>query len=213
MAEINGFAWRSYPMKPVMINNAVFNNMDKSNYTMEPKFDGHRIIAIATTNKIFTFTRQRNPLKLPLHLQLELNNIGFKPGTVLDGEIWSPIKRGGWDNLKPGECRITFWDVIRDGLQDISNQSIEIRRQVLDNISNTDNISKAQVYEVSQKNLQTLEQQAREVRDVQALRSGFIHGVVLKRNGSPRRDHACRSIEHPDWLKIVYQGLAGWEPR
>ena len=36
-------------------------------------------------------------------------------------------------------------------------------------------------------------------------RSGFIHGAVLKRLGSPRRDHATRSTEHPDWLKLVVE--------
>lgn len=202
-------------MKPVMINEAVFKGLDQSNYTMEPKMDGWRIIAIAGSNKVYTFTRQRSPLKVPVSIQSELDSLNLPAGTVLDGEIWSPMKRGGWDNLKPGECKLTFWDVIRDGTKDISNQPIEIRRQTLtDLLSNMlDNIEQAAVHAVSAENLQMLEKQAREIRDDKALRSGFIHGVVLKRNGSPRRDHACRSIEHPDWLKIVYQGLSGWAPR
>jgi hypothetical protein len=37
--------------------------------------------------------------------------------------------------------------------------------------------------------------------------SGFIHGAVLKRKGSPRRDHATRSVEHPDWLKLIIPGM------
>lgn len=202
-------------MKPVLINEKVFEGLDPLSYTMEPKFDGYRIPTIAGSDRVFTFTRQKNPLKLPATLQDELNSLNLPAGTVLDGEIWSPAKRGGWDNLPQGQCKLSFWDVIREGTKDVSSESIETRRQILTNLlsNSTPNIMQATVYAVSFENLRMLEQQAREVRDGQALRSGFIHGVVLKRNGSPRRDHACRSVEHPDWLKIVYRGLSGWAPR
>jgi ATP-dependent DNA ligase len=197
--------WQSFPMKPILINNEVLKGLNPLDYTIEPKWDGWRIIIVTNLNRVSTFTRQKTPLKLPMSLQNELNDLDLPVGTVMDGEIWSPMKRGGWNNLPKGQCKLSFWDVMRHGSKNISNESIETRRQILNSLfTPTENIAQTNVYDVSLENLQKLEQQAREVRDGQALRSGFIHGVVLKRNGSPRRDHACRSIEHPDWLKVVY---------
>lgn len=50
------------------------------------------------------------------------------------------------------------------------------------------------------------------VRKENQSRSGFVHGVVLKLKGSPRRDHATRSREHSDWLKVVFDDMHGWQP-
>lgn len=198
-------SWLSYPMKPIRINDGVFSTLNKNEYTIEAKFDGFRLTIIAGHNEIFAFTRQKNVLKLPKNLQEELLNMKFPPGTVLDGEIWSPLKRSGWDTLPVGSCKISFWDVIRHGTTNVTNKPIESRRDILKSLlTKSDNVDQARIYEASESTIRELRTLAVEAKLEMALRSGFIHGVVLKKNGSPRRDHSCRSIEHADWLKLVW---------
>ena len=67
--------------------------------------------------------------------------------------------------------------------------------------------------EAGLENLAKVHAEAAKVHADEDFRSGFIHGVVLKRRGSIRRDHPNRSAEHPDWLKVVFDGMKGWEPR
>jgi ATP-dependent DNA ligase len=204
---INSHTWLAYPFKPIKINNDVFSGLNKSEYMLENKFDGFRLTMIVGQDRIFTFTRQKNVLELPKNLYEEASRLRMPVGTILDGEIWSPLKRGGWGTLPEGMCKISFWDVIRNGMKNVCNQAIEVRREILKTLipeRPLGNISQASVFDATPDVVQRLEKQARDARLELSLHSGFIHGVVLKKNGSVRHDHPCRSVEHPDWLKIVF---------
>ena len=205
-------SWWMYPQKPIRINDAVFRNLDPDDYSIEPKHDGHRTITIIGENHVNIWTREKRRIDTPDYLVKQLKQLSLPAGTVLDGEIWSPIQRGGWTKIKNKECHITYWDIIKKGNENLSNNSIEDRRKVLsDLIKPCENIHMVEIMELSLKNLETLHKLAVDTR--KEARSGFIHGIVAKRNGSIRRDHAVRSNTHPDWLKMCFSKMKGWEPR
>jgi len=52
-------------------------------------------------------------------------------GTVLDGEIWSLKKRGGWETKNDTDCCVTFWDCIYSGTNPLVSAPIEERREAL----------------------------------------------------------------------------------
>lgn len=203
-----------FPMKPVRVDINIFNRQKFDGYSLEYKFDGWRAIIIADSETRL-WTRQKQPILIPDNLATQLKKLNLPCGTVLDGEIWNPAKRGGWKQSPTDTCRITVWDIIRIGSKSLSDTPIEDRRQILNSIlkPECDHIKPVQVFEATKENCELAWLQAVQMRESLESRSGFIHGVVLKRNGSPRRDHACRSVEHPDWLKIVFDGMKGWEPR
>lgn len=207
-------AWWMYPMKPVRVDQTIFQKIPIDEYSMEKKMDGHRIL-LNQTNKINTWTRQHNRHDVPSDVMDQLRSLNLLSGTALDGEIWSITKRGGWTKLKPGECLITFWDIIRLGTKDLSKQPLVERQKILNDILSAGDHPSIRVIESHIPSLELCEQIEKDAklnRKLGHLRSGYIHGVVLKKKNSPRRDNAVRSVEHPDWLKIVYSGIEGWEP-
>jgi len=212
--KLNG-SWWMYPQKPVRINERVFANLDPDKYTMEPKIDGHRVIVISGQSCVYVYTRQKRRIRLPEYLTGQLVATEFPTGTVLDGEIWNLHKRGGWKQFDKDGFNITFWDVIRTGTTNISRMPIEDRRDALFGMLNPEfkNLFPTEILRPTAENLAILHQKAAEIRDQPSIRSGFIHGAVLKKNVSPRRDHAVRSTKHPDWLKILFPGMQGWEPK
>lgn len=212
---LNGYSWWKYPQKPVRINQQVLQNLNPDDYTMEPKIDGHRVVLIAGTSQVYVYTRQKRRIQPPNYLMDELRSINFPAGTVLDGEIWNIAKRGGWKKFDRDGFSITFWDTIRTGTVDLSSSSLEDRRDALFSLLNreTEHVLRTEILKPSMAIVESLHQKAREVRDSPDIRSGYIHGVVLKKNGSPRRDHATRSTKHPDWLKYVFPQMEGWEPK
>lgn len=188
-------------MKPIRINEEVFRNLNQLNYTMEFKFDGMRIVPIIGSNRVQTFTRLKQPMKVPGYISNKLNDLQLPAGSVFDGEIWSLTQRGGWSTLPPGQCMVTLWDIMRLGTKDLTQCPIEERRSILYRlIPDNDIIRVSEVLPLS--SLDEIRREAFRARE--GHRSGSIHGVVLKKNGSIRRDHATRSFEHPDWLKVVW---------
>jgi ATP-dependent DNA ligase len=122
--------------------------------------------------------------------------------------IWA--KRGSWRHNPKEICALTLWDAIRVGKCDISNESLEIRRENLESIlskAETPNIQTTAILNPVESIAREIEQQALTFRNNAQSRSGFVHGVVLKRRGSPRRDNAVRCREHADWIKIVFSGM------
>ena len=206
--------WWCFPFKPVRVDKNIFERINTSNYTMESKFDGYRAIVIV--NRVpELWTREKNRISTPDNLVTQLRQLNLPEGTILDGEIWNPLKRGGWKHSNGVECKLTLWDTIRYGMSDISAHPIEERRKALYSLMKPEceHIQAVEVLPASKENYQKILKEAAEVRADTAIRSGFIHGVVLKRNGSPRRDHATRSTEHPDWLKLVFANMSGWAIR
>jgi len=210
---LNTLSWWMYPFKPVRTTKAVFKTINTSNYTMETKLDGWRIINILNgTPKLFT--RQKKKIQAPSDLMDQLAALQAPKGTVFDGEIWTQKKKGGWHKCEPGECRITLWDIIRIGKTDLSKEPIEKRREILGSLMKEEcpSIKQVEILEASLEECERINQEAIEMRKAGNSKHGFIHGVVLKKNGSIRRDHCSRSTKHPDWLKILFDGMEGWEP-
>lgn len=210
-AAIWGRMWFMFPMKPVRIGRGSLRDLDLGQYTLEKKYDGHRAILVVEGGKKKLFTRQKNPIVVHEDLGGCLRALEMADGTVLDGEIWNPAKRGGWTS-GPGSS-LVFWDCVKDGGADIGLKPIEERRKALKRIVGDGNEG-VRTVEVEEKfGEEMVEEVFREslaVRKEARSRSGFVHGVVLKLRGSPRRDHATRTQEHPDWMKVVFDGTAGW---
>src|SRR5580704_6358230 len=119
-------------------------------------------------------------------------------------------KRGSWRQNRSEICALTLWDTIRFNNQDLSNEPLETRRECLDSIlskSKTEDIRATEILRPDATIAREIEQEARSFRQNAQSRSGFVHGIVLKRRGSPRRDNAVRCREHTDWLKLIFQGL------
>jgi len=206
-------SWR-FPFKPVKVPENVFKTLDASKYTMERKFDGWRAIVVqAGTTSLWT--RDKVRIEMPDNLEEQLAELRLPEGTILDGEIWNPLKRGSWRHDKKVMCKLTLWDVVRDGPRDLSLRPIEERRTILDELlgKKTPDVETVQWLDATPEIFGEVLREVQAFRDENALRSGFVHGVVLKRKGSPRRDHATRCVEHPDWLKIIFEGMSGWAPR
>jgi ATP-dependent DNA ligase len=200
-------SWWTFPFKPVRVDPGVFDRLDCSLYTAELKFDGWRAVLIAGPSEAELWTREKRRIEIPDSLRSDLDKLRLPTGTVLDGEIWNPEKRGGWKHSKGSECRLTLWDAIRVGTADMRPKPIEARREALRGLigAGTDAISCVEVLPASRKIHDESLSEAVRVRG--SSRSGFVHGLVLKRVGSPRRDNNIRCVEHPDWLKIVYPGM------
>lgn len=201
-------------MKPLSITEEVFRNLRLEDYWMERKFDGWRVIAI-TGSTTQLWTRQKRRLRTPRNLEAALAALDLPRGTVLDGEIWAPDKRGGWEQNPGMECLLTFWDCVREGRKDLSKRPVEERRRALEGLveGKHGDVAVVEALKATVENLHKIQDEAAAVRFQDEVRSGFIHGTVLKRRGSPRRDHPNRSTNHPDWLKLVFSGMSGWEPR
>ena len=205
--------WK-FPFKPVRMPETALRSIDQTKYTMEKKFDGWRAIVVMT-NSPTLWTREKVQIDLPDNLKLQLADLSLPEGTVLDGEIWNPLKRGGWRHNSHVICKLTLWDVVRFGKQDVSNLTIEDRRNKLKELlsKGVEDVQQVEPIEATKEEFDKVLEEAKAFRTENALRSGYVHGVVLKRRGSPRRDNAVRCVEHPDWLKVVFSGMKGWEPR
>lgn len=200
-------------MKPTLIPEEAVAALSLDDYIIEPKFDGWR--AIVTVNgKVKLWTREKRPITIPEKLRESLEALNLKQGTVLDGEIWNPSKRGGWLDPEGDGCQLTLWDCIQNGNNALGKVVLEDRRSILEEVVKSDSelISLVEMEEASLKNLLAIKVRAEEARKNGA-RSGFIHGAVLKRKGSIRRDHPKKSAEDSSWMKVVFQGMKGWEPR
>lgn len=182
-------------------------------YLMEMKMDGHRAILIVEGGQKKIFTRQKVPIALPRELTDQLTSVPMVEGTVLDGEIWNPLKRGGWtaDGKEPSV--LTFWDCMREGMEDISSRPLEERRKaLLRTIGNgNEGVHVVDQEPATEARVREIYEESSTVRKENQSRSGFVHGVVLKLRGSPRRDHATRSKESSDWLKVVFDDMHGWQ--
>jgi ATP-dependent DNA ligase len=193
-----------YPMKPVRTDDHIFDRLDMSNYDMEVKLDGFRLILVCDKG-LQLYTRQKNRMIMPDNLREQLSALSLPDRTILDGEIWNYDKRGAWAHDASSICHITFWDVTRIGDKDISTLPIEERRARLNNlVKESDDIFTIKPTTASSDAFSDVKRQAMEHKIRTKSRTGFVHGVVLKRKGSPRRDHSNRSVEHPDWLKICF---------
>lgn len=206
--------WFKYPMKPVRVSESVFARLDLSNYTIERKYDGFRAI-VTVSERVSVWTREKRHLPIPADLRIQIGQLGLPEGTVLDGEVWSPDKRGGWKGGEADPCMLAVWDVVRFGFEDMSNRPLEERRAVLSEALKGSGglVSPVRVEEATIDVLEGIRDEANSIRSRRDARSGYVHGVVVKKTGSPRRDHATRSVTHADWLKIVFTGMEGWEPR
>lgn len=88
---------------------------DKANLFVQPKFDGHRSLAICDANGIRLFTKNGVPINTCEHLIDQLQSI-MQPGMTLDGEIYThgvPVTTiGGYISKKqPGTenlCMMTY---------------------------------------------------------------------------------------------------------
>ncbi len=203
-----------YPMKPVRADAGIFDRIDTTQYILEKKYDGFRaMVQVDESNSVSVWTRDKRPIAIPKNLQAQLQALELPKGTILDGEIWNPLKRGGWIHMEKGECKLTMWDAIWHGSSDLSNKPLSERRSILENIAAWDKVPDVKLTEVLPASVATYEtilKEAEDFQEINAIRSGFIHGVVLKRTQSPRRDHATTCKEHPDWLKLVFSGMSRW---
>jgi len=191
-------------MKPVRTDDQVFSRLCMDNYDMEVKLDGFRLV-LTVDNGVRMFTRQKNPIVIPENLIPQLSALGLPDGTILDGEIWNTDKRGAWQHNARSVCYVTFWDITRVGNLDVSNLPIEQRREKLRELVKpskdifTINPTIANFDSYLEIKKDAISHKARTHS-----KTGYVHGVVLKKKGSPRRDHVNRSIEHSDWLKICF---------
>jgi ATP-dependent DNA ligase len=202
-------SWWKYPFKPVRISKEKLIELNLGEYLGEPKLDGWRCLAITHNGYIKLWTREKTKIEITDNLVPQIQALNLPDGTVLDGEIWTPSKRGKWRQNPKVHCQIGFWDVIRLGKTDLSKTKLEHRRSVLEHLveGKCHDITVVDQFNPSTEKIEAIELDARQHREVSNIRSGYIHGVVLKRKGSPRRDHSNRSTEHPDWLKIVFEGM------
>lgn len=200
--------WK-FPFKPVRATWSVFKTSDPAKYFMEKKFDGWRAI-VQIGPGISLWTREKRQITMPDNLGKQLAELGLPDGTLLDGEIWNMSKRGAWRHNKSVVCALTLWDTIRFAHRDLSNEPIEIRRKQLEDLiggKDTPDIKATEVLPADESLARKIDEKARSFREGTQARSGFIHGVVLKRRGSPRRDNAVRCVEHVDWIKVVFDGM------
>lgn len=206
-------SWFAHPMKPMRVTEAVLRR-NPGCYWMERKYDGHRAMITVSQERVAVWTRDKRPLGAPKAVMEAVQSLGMPEGTVLDGEIWSSSKRGGWRADGEDPCQVTLWDVLSVGFESLAAKSIEWRMDVLRDLvgGGPGVVSVVHREEASLESLEEIRAEAEEARRTRNARSGYIHGVVLKRKGSPRRDRANRCAEHADWLKILFPGMEGWEP-
>jgi len=196
----------TYPMKPVRVSESILKKIKLDDYVLEEKYDGHRAILISGERGVKLFTRMKTEIQIPDNLKQQLDVLKIPEGIVLDGEIWTPSKRGSWAQNKNIICSLTFWDVINYEGNPVGKKSLEERRAILEKVigNGMENIGLVVQKPVTIECVEETRKKAMGHRVDSQSRSGFIHGVVLKRKGSPRRDNPGRSVEHVDWMKIVY---------
>jgi ATP-dependent DNA ligase len=201
-------SWWLFPFKPVRVRESIFESIDPQKYILEKKYDGWRALLIAGPVPIL-WTREKTRIDMPDNLRPQIESLNLPDGTVLDGEIWTPEKRGAWRHNKGVDCRLTLWDAIRSGKRDLSALPLEARRTELESLlgAGTRDVGIVEWLPADAASYATVRAEAESFREQAQSRSGFIHGAVLKRRGSPRRDHAVRCVEHADWLKIVVDGM------
>ena len=200
-------------MKPVLVGEDVLRAIDLSDYRMEKKYDGIRVLVVVA-DQVSLWTRHKRKYRTPESILEELRRMNLPHGTVLDGELWEREKRGGWEEGDSETCQIALWDCVSLRRKDLSDQPIERRRVALRNLvdGKSDRIWTVEDEDPSIGRIMEINEEALKDREFPGTRSGSIHGVVLKRKGSPRRDRPNRSAPHPDWLKVVFEGMKGWEP-
>lgn len=196
-----------FPMKPVRVTETILEKIRPEDYIHEDKYDGHRSMLVSEEREVKLFTRMKVSIPVPNNLQSQLKSLNIPIGTILDGEIWTPSKRGSWASNRNIVCSLTFWDVISFGNENVSCRSLEERRTILEDIigAGTENIKLVVQKPVTRECIEETRKIATKHRVTSNSSSGFIHGVVLKRKGSPRRDNPLRSVEHVDWMKIVFE--------
>ncbi len=197
--------WWSYPFKPVRVRESIFESLVREEWILEKKYDGFRAIAIVGPDGVSLWTRDRVRIAMPDNLREQVASLDLPSGTVLDGEIWTPTKRGSWRHHREVKCSLTLWDAVRTGSVDLSKSPVEERRRALKALigKGTDEVGIVEWLPASAESYAEVRKEAESFRVQERSRSGFVHGAVLKRLGSPRRDHAVRCVEHPDWLKLV----------
>jgi ATP-dependent DNA ligase len=195
-----------YPMKPMRINESLLSSLKLGDYILEKKYDGFRALLIVDEHGFKLMTRQRTELAIPNNLRPQIEALKLPPGTVLDGELWTPSKRGSWRHDKSVVCSLAFWDVMAFDGKSVGAMPLEDRRAIMEKLlgRGTEDIKPVEWEEVTPARIEEIRKEAMEHRVASQSRSGFVHGVVLKRKGSPRRDNPSRSVEHADWMKIVY---------
>jgi ATP-dependent DNA ligase len=196
-----------YPQKPVRISESFLSKINPDNYVLESKYDGFRALLTKENGIIRMFTRNRNEMIIPENLISQINSMDLPDGVMLDGEVWTPSKRGSWVHDKSVECSLTFWDIMAYDGKLLIKETLEERQNILQSIiepGHHPDVKYIQSEHVSVERIREIREEAVQHKTESKSRSGFIHGVVLKRKGSVRRDHVKRSVEHPDWLKIVF---------
>lgn len=195
------WTWQ-FPMKPVRIERETVRTLRMSDYWVERKYDGIRVTVVSGRD-ISVYTRHGRRYDIPASLMKELRKSVRAEGAVLDGELWDPRKRGGWEGTDDRDCLLTFWDCVSLRGRPIGREALEIRAKALaESVSESARVAVARRERASEGILDAIEAEAKSGRGDR--RSGSVHGAVLKRVGSPRRDHPNRSVEHADWLKIVF---------
>lgn len=194
-----------FPTKPVRTDEGFFSRMVPSEWTMERKLDGFRAILVQDGLKTKIFSRDKTELELSSNLKEQIKCLNFPDGTVLDGELWNHSLRGSWQRGVPGQ--ISFWDVIAIQGRWMGQRPIEERRRILTEIlTNKARIQTPDILieshtEASKEVYDSLKRESAKSQ----FRNGGVHGVVLKKVNSFRHDHVKRSVEHADWLKIVWR--------
>ncbi len=65
----------------------------------QPKFDGHRCIAMVGDDEVTLWTRTRKPITSMVHIQKAIKALGLQPGTVLDGELYNHDYKDKFEQL------------------------------------------------------------------------------------------------------------------
>ena len=207
--KTGNFSWWKFPFKPVRVTESVFGTVDPSAYVMEKKYDGFRAILIVGRGRSELWTREQRRIEMPDNLASQVEDLALPDGTVLDGEIWTPTKRGSWRHNRQVRCSLTFWDAIWAGHRDLGHVALEDRVAELRKLveGRAEDVSVVEQLPASLEGYRAVVEEAEAFRAGTQSRSGFVHGAVLKRRGSPRRDHSTRCVEHADWLKLVIPGM------
>ena len=195
-----------FPFKPMKINESLLGSLNLDDYVLEKKYDGYRALLIVEEGGFKLFTRQKVEIPVPNNLRPQLESLKLPAGTVLDGELWTPTSRGSWTHDRNVVCSLTFWDVMAQDGKSVGAKTLEERRAILEELVGvgTENVGLVIQEPVTKERIEEIRKEAMEHRVASQSRSGFVHGVVLKRKGSPRRDNPNRSVEHADWMKLVY---------
>lgn len=104
---------------------------DLSEYVMEPKYDGFRLIAVVGEDDVVFFTRagKRQDGKLP-HLVEQLRRV-FPPGTVLDGEIIAPCvyRDDGSFMLRGGGTVDTQFEYVQSVMLSLPERAVLVQEE------------------------------------------------------------------------------------